>query len=86
METGKVLWFDVIKGYGFIRRGNGDDVFVHYSKIMEEDGVFKLLEQNDVVEFELFYSDREDGSKRPQAKNVRKIGGRGVRESRGNIK
>jgi CspA family cold shock protein len=75
-ETGKVLWFDVVKGYGFIRRKTGQDVFVHFSKIVEEDGVFKTLEQNDIVEFEVFEADRGNGTMKPQAKEVRVIGGK----------
>lgn len=74
-EVGKVLWFDVVKGYGFIRRKSGEDIFVHFSKIIEEDGVFKVLEQNDVVEFEVFEADRGNGEKKPQAKDVKVIKG-----------
>ena len=72
---GKVLWFDVKKGFGFIREEGGDeaDVFVHYSKILAEPGEFRVLEANDKVEFEKFDADRGDGAKKPQAKNVRKV-------------
>ena len=49
--TGKVKWFDAQKGYGFIEREDGDDVFVHFSAI-EEDG-FKTLEEGQDVEFEI---------------------------------
>ena len=49
--TGKVKWFDAQKGYGFIEREDGDDVFVHFSAI-EEEG-FKTLEEGQEVEFEI---------------------------------
>ena len=64
--TGKVKWFDAKKGYGFIEREEGDDVFVHFSAI-QEDG-FKSLEDGDEVEFEIVEGDRG-----PQAENVVKI-------------
>ena len=64
--TGKVKWFDAKKGYGFIEREDGDDVFVHFSAI-EEDG-FKTLEDGQEVEFEIVEGDRG-----PQAENVVKV-------------
>lgn len=50
MVRGKVKWFNAEKGYGFIEREDGTDVFVHYSAI-EGDG-FKTLEEGQKVEFE----------------------------------
>jgi CspA family cold shock protein len=47
--TGVVKWFNTTKGYGFIQRENGPDVFVHYSAIKEEG--FKNLEEGQSVEF-----------------------------------
>ena len=64
--TGKVKWFDAQKGYGFIEREDGDDVFVHFSAI-EEDG-FKTLEEGQDVEFEIVEGDRG-----PQASKVVKL-------------
>ncbi len=64
--TGKVKWFDAKKGYGFIEREDGDDVFVHFSAI-EEDG-FKTLEEGQEVEFEIV-----EGDEGPQAENVVKV-------------
>ena len=61
--TGKVKWFDSAKGYGFIERDNGDDVFVHFSSI-QDDG-YKSLEEDQEVEFEIVEADRG-----PQAENV----------------
>lgn len=72
--TGTVLWFDVKKGFGFVRREAGSDVFVHYSKIIGDDGEFKILQEGDKVEFEVFLADRGNGSRRPQAMNVKVIG------------
>ncbi|MEC9490062.1 MAG: cold-shock protein [Halanaerobiales bacterium] len=66
MYTGKVKWFDAKKGYGFIEREDGDDVFVHFSAI--EDEGFKTLEDDQEVEFEIVEGDRG-----PQAENVVKL-------------
>lgn len=66
MEKGTVKWFDEQKGYGFIEREEGDDVFVHFSAI-EEEG-FKTLEDGQEVEFEVVEGDRG-----PQAENVTKL-------------
>lgn len=60
---GKVKWFSAEKGYGFIERENGGDVFVHYSAI-QEDG-FRSLAEGQEVEFEIV-----DGPRGPQATNV----------------
>lgn len=75
MMRGRVLWFDIGKGYGFIKPDEGVDVFVHYSKILAEPGEFRALQENDLVEFEIFEADRGSGVSKPQAKNVRVIGG-----------
>jgi CspA family cold shock protein len=66
METGTVKWFNGSKGFGFISREEGDDVFVHYKAIAGEG--FKTLDEGDKVEFEI-----EEGPKGLQANNVRKI-------------
>lgn len=60
---GKVKWFNAEKGYGFIEREDGGDVFVHYSAI-QEDG-FKTLEEGQDVEFDIV-----EGERGPQAANV----------------
>ncbi len=48
-EQGKVKWFNKDKGYGFISRESGDDVFVHYSAIQQKG--YRLLDEGDTVEF-----------------------------------
>jgi cold shock protein len=64
--NGKVKWFNDSKGFGFITRDSGEDVFVHYSAI---DGQgFKTLIEGQGVEFEL-----KEGPKGPQAANVVKL-------------
>lgn len=60
---GKVKWFSAEKGYGFIERAEGGDVFVHFSAI-QEDG-FKSLTEGQEVEFDIV-----DGARGPQAANV----------------
>jgi len=60
---GKVKWFNETKGYGFIEREDGNDVFVHFRAI-NGDG-FKTLAEGQAVEFDV-----EDGQKGPQAVNV----------------
>jgi CspA family cold shock protein len=67
MAEGKVKWFNPDKGYGFISRDDGDDLFVHWSEI-QTDG-YKTLEEDALVEFEI--TPGKDG--KPQASNVRKI-------------
>ena len=61
--TGKVKWFNAEKGFGFIEREDGDDVFVHFSAIKAEG--FKTLEEGQDVEFEIV-----EGERGPQAANV----------------
>lgn len=66
METGTVKWFNSSKGYGFITREQGDDVFVHFKSIVGEG--YKSLEEGDQVQFEV-----GQGPKGLQANNVTKI-------------
>ncbi|MGI6574689.1 MAG: cold shock domain-containing protein [bacterium] len=63
---GRVKWFNAEKGYGFIEREDGGDVFVHYSAIQEEG--FKSLVEGQQVEFDIV-----EGTRGPQAANVVKM-------------
>lgn len=60
---GTVKWFSPEKGYGFIERAGGDDVFVHFSAIMSEG--YKTLHEGQRVQFDI-----ENGQRGPQAANV----------------
>ncbi|WP_208027339.1 MULTISPECIES: cold-shock protein [Rhabdothermincola] len=66
MATGTVKFFNAEKGYGFISREQGDDVFVHYSNI--EGQGYRTLEQGQTVEFEV-----GPGRKGEEARNVRVV-------------
>jgi CspA family cold shock protein len=63
---GTVKWFNNAKGYGFLGRDDGPDVFIHYSSITTEG--YKSIQEGDQVEFEIV-----QGQKGPQAANVTKI-------------
>ena len=67
MAEGKVKWFNPEKGYGFISREDGDDLFVHYSEIQVEG--YKTLEEDAAVEFDI--TTGQNG--KLKASNVRKI-------------
>jgi CspA family cold shock protein len=62
-EKGKIKWFSDAKGYGFIEREEGEDVFVHFSAIVGEG--FRTLAEGQEVEFDVV-----QGAKGPQAENV----------------
>ena len=66
MEQGKVKWFNAEKGFGFIEREDGSDVFVHFSAIQSEG--YKSLDEGQSVEFEV-----EEGARGHQAANVEKL-------------
>jgi cold shock protein len=63
LESGVVKWFNPEKGFGFIERENGDDVFVHFSDI-KADG-YRTLNEGEAVQFEVVEGDRG-----PKATNV----------------
>jgi CspA family cold shock protein len=64
--TGTVKWFNEAKGYGFIKRDDGPDLFVHYTNITGSG--FRTLKEEDKVEFEV-----NEGPKGLQAINVTKV-------------
>ncbi len=66
MTKGTVKWFNDKKGFGFLSREEGDDVFVHHTSIQAEG--FKTLSEGQEVEFEV-----QDGPKGPQAVNVKAL-------------
>ena len=66
-ETGTVKWFDNAKGFGFIVRESGDDVFVHFSSIRGEG--YRSLDEGQQVEFEVV-----QGQKGPQGQDVVALG------------
>jgi CspA family cold shock protein len=66
MEKGTVKWFNDAKGFGFITREQGPDVFVHHTAIVSEG--FRSLAEGDAVEFDV-----QKGPKGLQAANVRKV-------------
>lgn len=65
MAQGTVKWFNESKGFGFIAREDGEDVFVHHTAI--QGNGFKTLAEGDAVEFEIV-----EGQKGPAAENVTK--------------
>ena len=68
MEKGTVKWFNNAKGYGFITRETGEDLFVHFKSIVGEG--YKSLKQGEAVQFDV-----EQGAKGLQAVNVTKVAG-----------
>ena len=66
MKKGTVKWFNAEKGFGFISREEGDDVFVHFSAIQGEG--FKTLEEGQKVTFDI-----TEGARGPQAANIVKL-------------
>ena len=67
-EIGTVKWFNSAKGYGFIRRSSGEEVFVHFTAIQTEG--YRTLDEGIEVEFEV-----QDGPKGPMALDVVPVGG-----------
>lgn len=65
-ETGTVKWFNAKKGFGFIERDNGEDVFVHYSSVKGDE--YRTLDEGQKVSFTIV-----QGNKGPQAQDVVKL-------------
>lgn len=63
MAIGRVKWFNSAKGFGFIEKQGGDEIFVHYTAIRSEG--FKTLTEGQAVEFDIY-----EGRKGPEAQNV----------------
>jgi CspA family cold shock protein len=76
-EIGVVKWFSREKGYGFVRRENGEEVFVHHSDI-DGDG-FRALRQGEAVEFEIVTNDR--GPRAARVERLEKATGPELRDS-----
>ena len=66
MATGTVKWFNADKGFGFISRDDGDDLFVHHTAIIGEG--YRSLDEGQKVSFDV-----TQGNKGPQASNVTKL-------------
>jgi CspA family cold shock protein len=66
-ETGTVKWFNNDKGYGFIKRETGEDVFVHHTAITNQSG-YRTLNEGERVEFDV-----KQGPKGLQAENVKRL-------------
>ncbi len=66
--TGTVKWFNAAKGYGFIAREGGKDLFVHFSEIQDSGNGYRSLNEGDQVEFTI-----GESPKGPQATNVVKV-------------
>ena len=65
---GRIKWFCSKKGYGFIERDSGDDVFAHYTEIVDDGEGFRFLQRGSEVEFELV-----EGERGPRASNIVKL-------------
>lgn len=72
-EVGVVKWFNNDKGYGFIKRNSGEDVFVHHTAIQSSG--YRTLNEGEKVEFDV-----KQGPKGLQAENVRRVEGSGAGE------
>jgi CspA family cold shock protein len=80
MVNGIVKWFNSRKGYGFITTDKSEDIFVHFSSILDDESGFRTLYEGDKVEFEIV-----EGQKGKQAKDVR-ITEKGSRMKRNNFR
>ena len=57
MKKGVVKWFDDVKGYGYIENGNGEEIFVHFTEIIQDKG-FRTLCQGDIVTFDIVHGEK----------------------------